>query len=145
MCILWQCCLPPNLGGHTCKYGFTHTDFGTARTWDNALSSSTRSFEHKTYNLFTCNCHSFVANCLNRLCYGGSMEWNMVNVAILLMIKGKWISLSSVVRSFLPCVVVTSLGVVLVGWPFLIGLSSFSLLLFAWFIIATYCFKNIIT
>ncbi|ANM62469.1 hypothetical protein ISN45_At02g020100 [Arabidopsis thaliana x Arabidopsis arenosa] len=142
---LWQCCLPPNMGGHTCKYGFKHTDFGTARTWDNALSSSTRSFEHKTYNIFTCNCHSFVANCLNRLCYGGSMEWNMVNVAILLMIKGKWINGSSVVRSFLPCAVVTSLGVVLVGWPFLIGLSSFSLLLFAWFIIATYCFKNIIT
>lgn len=142
---LLQCCLPRNLGGHKCKYGFKHTEFGTSVTWDDALSMSTRSFEHKTYNLFTCNCHSFVANCLNRLCYGGSMEWNMVNVAIMLMIKGKWISASSVFRSFLPFALVTSLGLVSVGWPFLIGLFSFPLLLVAWFIIATYCFKNIMT
>ncbi|XP_010417385.1 PREDICTED: protein REVERSION-TO-ETHYLENE SENSITIVITY1 isoform X1 [Camelina sativa] len=139
-----KCCLPRNLGGHTCKYGFRHTEYGSSVTWDDALSMTTRSFEHKTYNLFTCNCHSYVAHCLNRLCYGGSMEWNMVNVFILLMLKGKWISPSSVVRSFLPCALVTSLGVAFVGWPFLIGLSSFSILLFAWFIIATYCFKNII-
>ncbi|XP_009117030.1 protein REVERSION-TO-ETHYLENE SENSITIVITY1 [Brassica rapa] len=138
-----QCCMPPNLGGHTCKYGYKHTEFGTAVTWDDALSASARSCEHRTYNLFTCNCHSFVANCLNRLCYGGSMEWKMVNIAVLILMKGKWVSASSVVRSFLPCAVVTCLGVLLVGWPFLIGLFSFSLLLVAWFIIATYCFKNI--
>uniref|UniRef100_A0A1J3DFM0 Protein REVERSION-TO-ETHYLENE SENSITIVITY1 n=1 Tax=Noccaea caerulescens TaxID=107243 RepID=A0A1J3DFM0_NOCCA len=138
-----KCCLPPNMGGHTCKYGFKHTEFGSAVTWDDALRASARSCEHRTYNLFTCNCHSFVADCMNRLCYGGSMEWKMVNVAFLILVKGKWVSLSSVVRSFLPCAVVTCLGVLLVGWPFLIGLFSFSLLLVAWFIIATYCFNNI--
>ncbi|CAN6979161.1 unnamed protein product [Brassica rapa subsp. trilocularis] len=143
VCVCLQCCMPPNLGGHTCKYGYKHTEFGTAVTWDDALSASARSCEHRTYNLFTCNCHSFVANCLNRLCYGGSMEWKMVNVAVLILTRGKWVSASSVVRSFLPCAVVTCLGVLLVGWPFLMGLFSFSLLLVAWFIIATYCFKNI--
>ncbi|CAH2060543.1 unnamed protein product [Thlaspi arvense] len=144
VCVLLQCCLPPNLGGHTCKYGFKHTEFGAAVTWDDALSTSARSCEHRTYNLFTCNCYSFVANCMNRLCYGGSMEWKMVNVAALILMEGKWVSAGSVVRSFLPCALVTCLGVSLVGWPFLIGLFSFSLLLIAWFIIATYCFKNII-
>ncbi|EOA34218.1 hypothetical protein CARUB_v10021729mg, partial [Capsella rubella] len=130
-----KCCLPRILGGHTCKYGFRHTEVGM----------TTHSFEHKSYNLFTCNCHSFVAHCLNHLCYGDSMEWNMVNVTILLMLKGKWMSPSLVVWSFMPCAFFTSLGVEFVGWPFLIGLSSFSILLFAWFIIATYCFKTHIT
>ncbi|KAL1204375.1 Protein REVERSION-TO-ETHYLENE SENSITIVITY1 [Cardamine amara subsp. amara] len=139
-----KCCFPPHLAGHTCKYGYQHTEFGTSLTWDDSLSMSVRSCEHKTYNIFTCNCHSFVADCLNRLCYDGSMEWNMVNVAILFMRKGKWVNASSVFRSFLPAISVTTLGVLLVGWPFLIGLFSFSFLLYAWYIIVTYCFKDIL-
>ncbi|KAK6129535.1 hypothetical protein DH2020_036720 [Rehmannia glutinosa] len=72
--LLRQCCFPPNIAGHKCKHRYAHTEFGTAITWDDAMQSSARYFEHKSYNLFTCNCHSFVANCLNRLCYEGSMN-----------------------------------------------------------------------
>ncbi|PPR97114.1 hypothetical protein GOBAR_AA23556 [Gossypium barbadense] len=59
-------------------------------TWDEALRKSTMEFQHRSYNLFTCNCHSFVANNLNKLGfrYGG---WNVVNVALLLLLKGQWI------------------------------------------------------
>ncbi|KAH7832934.1 hypothetical protein Vadar_001471 [Vaccinium darrowii] len=78
-----QCCFPPNLAGHTCKHRYKHAEYGTGITWDDALHSSVRHFGHKSYNLFTCNCHSFAATCLNRLCYGGTMGWNMVNVAVL--------------------------------------------------------------
>ncbi|XP_058001819.1 protein REVERSION-TO-ETHYLENE SENSITIVITY1-like [Hevea brasiliensis] len=139
-----QCCLPPNLAGHTCKHGYMHTKYGTAVTWDDALHSSMRHFEHRTYNLFTCNSHSLVANCLNRLCYRGSMGWNMINVAALILFKGHWIDWKSVIRSFLPFTVVICLGVVLVGWPFLIGLFSFSFLLIGWFLRGTYCSKNLL-
>ncbi|KAK9165408.1 hypothetical protein Scep_000599 [Stephania cephalantha] len=45
------------------------------------LRKSTREFQHRSYNLLTCNCHSFVANNLNRLGYGGSGKWNVVNLA----------------------------------------------------------------
>ncbi|CAL8996111.1 unnamed protein product, partial [Prunus brigantina] len=105
-----QCCFAANLGGHTCKSGYKHAEFGTAITWDDALQSSSRYFEHKTYNLFTCNCHSFVANCLNRIFYGGSMSWNMINVAGLVLLKGQWVDAMSVLRSFLPFLLVLSLG-----------------------------------
>ncbi|KAJ6732598.1 hypothetical protein OIU79_003645 [Salix purpurea] len=126
------------------QHGYKHSEYGAAITWDDALQSSMRHFEHKTYNLFTCNCHSFVANCLNRLCYGGSMDWNMIDVAILILSKGHWIEWKSVVRSFLPFAIVLCLGVVLVGWPFLVGLFSFSLLLMGWFLLGTYCFKSML-
>ncbi|XP_051129181.1 protein REVERSION-TO-ETHYLENE SENSITIVITY1 [Andrographis paniculata] len=139
-----QCCFPQNLAGHTCKLRYAHTEYGTSITWDDTLLSSSRHFEHKSYNLFTCNCHSFVANCLNRLCYKGSMNWNMINIAALVLIKGKWADALSVVRSFLPFIVVLSLGVYMVGWPFLIGLFSFSFLLIGWFLIGTYCLKNLL-
>uniref|UniRef100_A0A3N7H8P8 LRAT domain-containing protein n=1 Tax=Populus trichocarpa TaxID=3694 RepID=A0A3N7H8P8_POPTR len=139
-----QCCFPPNLTGHTCKHGYKHSEYGTAITWDDALQSSMRHFDHKTYNLFTCNCHSFVANCLNRLCYGGSMDWNMIDVAVLILFKGHWIDWKSIVRSFLPFAVALCIGVCLVGWPFLVGLFSFSLLLMGWFLLGTYCFKSLL-
>lgn len=139
-----QCCFPPNLSGHTCKHGYRHTEYGTAITWDDALRTSLRHFESKTYNLFTCNCHSFVANSLNRLCYGGSMSWNMVNVGILILFKGHWVDFWSVVRSFLPFVVVVCVGIFMVGWPFLLGLLSFSLLLIGWFLLGTYLVKSLL-
>ncbi|KAG8381816.1 hypothetical protein BUALT_Bualt05G0012200 [Buddleja alternifolia] len=139
-----QCCFPPNLVGHTCKHRYVHAEHGTAITWDDAIQASGRHFESKSYNLFTCNCHSFVANCLNRLCYNGSMNWNMVNVAALILIKGKWVDGISVLRSFLPFILVLCLGIYMVGWPFLIGLFSFSLLLIGWFLLGTYCFKNML-
>ncbi|KAL3746861.1 hypothetical protein ACJRO7_015757 [Eucalyptus globulus] len=139
-----QCCFPANLAEHTCMYGFKHREYGAAITWDDALRLSTRHFEHKTYNLFTCNCHSFAANCLNRLCYGGSMEWNMINVATLVLFKGQWVSVMSITRAFLPFMSVLCLGLVLVGWPFIIGLFSFSMLLLGWFLLGNYWFKGLI-
>ncbi|XP_015573139.2 protein REVERSION-TO-ETHYLENE SENSITIVITY1 [Ricinus communis] len=139
-----QCCFPPNLTGHTCNHGYMHTEYGTAMTWDDALQSSMRYFEHKTYNLFTCNSHSFVANCLNRLCYHRSMDWNMVSVAALILFKGQWTGWKSVIRSFLPCIGVLCLGIILVGWPFLIGLLSFSFLLIGWFLLGNYCMKYLL-
>ncbi|PON56346.1 Protein REVERSION-TO-ETHYLENE SENSITIVITY [Parasponia andersonii] len=138
------CCFPQNLSGHTCKHGYRHTEFGTSVTWDDALQSSVRHFEHKSYNLFTCNCHSFVANCLNRLCYGGSMNWNMINVAALILFKGHWVDGLSILRSFFPFMVVLSFGIFMVGWPFLIGLFSFSFLLLGWFLLGTYCVKSLL-
>ncbi|KAL2317907.1 hypothetical protein Fmac_031783 [Flemingia macrophylla] len=139
-----QCCFPLNLSAHTCKQGYRHSEFGTAITWDDALQSSVREYESKTHNLFTCNCHSFVANCLNRLSYGGSMNWNMVNVGALILFKGHWVGFKSIIRAFLPFVVVACLGVFAVGWPFLLGLLSFSLLLMLWFLLGSYLFRNML-
>ncbi|KAL0330431.1 UNVERIFIED_CONTAM: protein REVERSION-TO-ETHYLENE SENSITIVITY1 [Sesamum radiatum] len=138
-----QGCFPPTLAGHTCKHHSMHAEYGTAITWDDAIQSSSRHYEHKSYNLFTCNCHSFVANCLNRMCYGGSMNWNVVNVAALILCKGKWVDGFSVLRSFMPFVVVVCFGIFMVGWPFLVGLFSFSFLLIGWFLLGAYCFRNV--
>lgn len=136
-----QCCFPPNMSGHTCEHAYRHMEHGVAMSWDDALNSTTRHFAHKSFNLFTCNCHSYVANCLNRLCYGGKLKWNMVNVAALIIFKGHWVDTMSVVRSFFPYVAVICLGVVMVGWPFLFGLWSFSTLLIIWYLFGTYCTK----
>nr|XP_043627245.1 protein REVERSION-TO-ETHYLENE SENSITIVITY1 [Erigeron canadensis] len=139
-----QCCFPSNLASHTCKLRYKHAERGTAISWDDAVQSSRRHFEHKSYNLFTCNCHSFVADFMNRVCYGGSMNWNMMNVAALVLHKGRWVDAISVLRSFLPFIVMVCFGISIVGWPFMIGLFSFCFLLIAWFTIGTYFLKNLL-
>jgi len=71
------------------------------------------------------------------------MDWNIVNVAALIIFKGQWVGFWAIARSFMPFVVVAFLGVVMVGWPFLLGLLSVSLLLLLWFVVGTYLVGNI--
>ncbi|MQL78285.1 hypothetical protein Taro_010706, partial [Colocasia esculenta] len=113
-------------------------------SWDAALRKSIQEFQHRSYNLFTCNCHSFVANNLNRLCYGGHDNWNAVNLAAWIFVKGTWVNRSAIVKSFLPFLVVFGVGILLVGSFFVTGLLLFTLALVSWFLLGTYCCKNLI-
>lgn len=72
------------------------------------------------------------------------MSWNMVNVAVLILFKGKWVDWCSVLISFLPFAVMLCLGIYMVGWPFLLGLLSFWFMLVGWFFLGTYCFKKLL-
>ncbi|XP_020095600.1 protein RTE1-HOMOLOG-like isoform X1 [Ananas comosus] len=112
--------------------------------WDDALKKSTQEFQHRSYNLFTCNCHSFVANNLNRLFYGGHDKWNVVNLAAVMFLRGTWVGKASMVKSFLPFVIVLCIGLFLGGMKFLVFVLAFALALVGWFFIGTYCFKNLI-
>ncbi|XP_019444793.1 PREDICTED: protein RTE1-HOMOLOG-like isoform X2 [Lupinus angustifolius] len=116
---------------------------GDLRTWDDALRKSTQEFQHLAYNLLTCNCHSFVANNLNRLGFlsGG---WNVVNLALFILLNGRWVSTPSMLRSILPFVVVFFLGVTFGGFTFLKFWFIFTSILIGWFLIGTYCFNNLI-
>ncbi|KMZ72882.1 hypothetical protein ZOSMA_159G00460 [Zostera marina] len=113
-------------------------------TWDETLTESTQEFQHRAYNLFTCNCHSFVANCLNRMSYSGRSDWNVVNLAALIFIKGVWIRRSSFVRTLIPVLVVLGLGFMFGKLTFLASLAAFYVIMVGWFIIGTYCFKDLI-
>ncbi|GFY87959.1 RTE1-homolog [Actinidia rufa] len=92
---------------------------------------------------FTCNCHSFVANNLNRLGFQ-SGGWNVVNLAVLIFLKGRWVNKASIVRSYLPFVTVYGLGLTFGGWTFITFLAFFIFLLVGWFLIGTYSFRNLI-
>lgn len=72
------------------------------------------------------------------------MSWNMVNVAALVIFKGRWVDSLSVIRSFLPFVSVLCLGVFMVGWPFILGLLSFSSMLLGWFLFSNYYLTNLL-
>ncbi|CAN1122097.1 Protein RTE1-HOMOLOG [Linum perenne] len=111
--------------------------------WDGALTKGTQEFQHHAYSLLTCNCHSFVANNLNRLGFQ-SGGWNVVNLALLLLMKGRWVSTGAMLKSYLPFVIVSVFGIILGGMTFLTFWVFFMVLLVGWFIMATYCFKDLI-
>jgi transmembrane protein 222 len=143
-CVTTQCCFPANPAAHVCSRSHEHSEAGTAISWDDALRSGGRRFEHKSYNLFTCNSHSFVADCLNRLAYGGSVGWNVLNLAALVWLRGRWLDPMAAVRSFLPFAVVSCVGVLMAGWSFLLGMTAFTLLLLGWFVLGVYCMKGLV-
>lgn len=112
-------------------------------TWDGALRKSTQEFQHRSYNLFTCNCHSFVANNLNRLGFH-SGRWNVVNLAAFILVKGRWVNKAAALRSLLPFIIVSTLGILIGGKSFINFLAFFAFLLVGWFLLGTYCFKSLI-
>lgn len=140
------CCISPSMSEHESQIRCNQAEQQSEiMTWDDAIRKSTQEFQHRDYSLFTCNCHSFVANNLNRLGYGtGTGRWNVVNLAVLIFLKGRWVSKTAIVKSCLPFVVVFSLGVTFGGWTFLTVLASFTAIVVGWFLLGTYCFKSLI-
>ncbi|XP_078439501.1 protein REVERSION-TO-ETHYLENE SENSITIVITY1-like isoform X2 [Wolffia australiana] len=126
-----KCCFPHNLATHSCKQPYKHAENGVAISWDDALRSTSRQFENKFYNIFTCSSYSFVATCLDRLCYSNSLNWNMVNVAALVLWRGRWVGPSAIARSLLPFAATLCGGAAVAGWSYVIGLVLFSSLLLA--------------
>eukprot|EP00250_Pteridium_aquilinum_P009149 c18472_g1_i1 orf=326-1156(-) len=139
-----QCAFASHLSNQTCMLGPNQTQLSTAISWDDGLRSTMRQFQHITYNLFTCNCHSFVASCLNKLAYRGLVNWNVISVVFLIFLEGRWVSKTSIVMSFAPFLVVLCIGLYMVGWPFFTGWAIFNLLLIGWFVMGTYCLRGLI-
>uniref|UniRef100_A0A0D9W078 BAH domain-containing protein n=1 Tax=Leersia perrieri TaxID=77586 RepID=A0A0D9W078_9ORYZ len=115
-----------------------------AATWDDALRKGVQEFQLRSYSLFTCNCHSFVANNLNRLFYSGHDKWNVVSLAAVMFLRGRWVSTASMVKTFLPFVLVLTIGTLLGGMTFLIGLVAFAAVMTGWFLVGTYCIKSLV-
>lgn len=139
-----QCCISPYPSVYNSEDGYIPDEPGReVSTWDDALRKTTQEFQHRSYNLLTCNCHSFVANNLNRLgLHSGG--WNVVNLAALIFLKGRWVSTGSVVRSVLPFFITFALGLAFGGLTFLTYWAFFTCFLVGWFLLGTYCFKDLI-
>ncbi|XP_070671301.1 protein RTE1-HOMOLOG-like isoform X2 [Malus domestica] len=139
-----KCCAITDLSEYQSEDQYGENEPGRdIKTWDDALQKGTQEFQHRAYNLFTCNCHSFVANNLNRLGFR-SGGWNVVNLAALIFLKGQWVSTAAVVQSLLPFLIIFCLGVALAGSTFLTYLGFFTAFLVGWFLLGTYCFKSLI-
>jgi len=77
--------------------------------WDRAIYAANDVYKERMHNLFCDNCHSHVANALNQMDgirILGFSKFNMVNLAIIMFFKGRFLSLSGLFHQFLPFVAI---------------------------------------
>lgn len=81
---------------------------GGKDTWDKAVSDASEEYKGHMHNLCCDNCHSHVALALNLMKYNGSSDWNMIKLAFLMLIRGKFISLCAAVKTWLPFLLIVA-------------------------------------
>lgn len=75
---------------------------GGATAWDRAVADAADVYKTRVHNLCCDNCHSMVALALNDMRYDGKTSWNMVNVAFLTLVYGRYVSFSAWLKTWLP-------------------------------------------
>ena len=69
-------------------------------SYDKALDSSTNKYNSQDYNFFCNNCHSFVAECLNKLKYKGKNDYNMVSLWWIINTQNKYVSFGRFLQTY---------------------------------------------
>ncbi|GMH39290.1 hypothetical protein BSKO_07188 [Bryopsis sp. KO-2023] len=78
--------------------------------WDENLERAATFYRQRMYGFFTDNCHCFVAKVLNDVRYDGSGRWDMVKLASLAFIRGKYVGMGGFVKTWLPFAILVALG-----------------------------------
>lgn len=86
---------------------------GGVQGWDLAVSEASEIYKTRMHNLCWDNCHSHVATALNLMSYDNSTKWNMVKLAALMFIKGKYVNFYGFLKTWLPLCILVILVVVL--------------------------------
>ena len=68
---------------------------GGSTAYDRAVGEASDLYSGRMHNLCCDNCHSHVARALNSMEYDGSTRWNMVTLALLMLVHGKSLCLLS--------------------------------------------------
>lgn len=82
---------------------------GGPKVWDNGVREASEIYKKRMHNLFCDNCHSHVATALNLMKYQNSTSWNMVKLALLMMVHGKYVNKSAFVKTWLPFLIIAIL------------------------------------
>jgi len=78
---------------------------GGVSAYDKAVSEASEIYKGRMHNLCCDNCHSHVARALNIMKYQESSRWNMVTLAALMLVKGRYVSWQAVLLTWLPFII----------------------------------------
>jgi transmembrane protein 222 len=72
--------------------------------WDACIKEANEVYRGRMHNICCDNCHSHVANALNRMPVSawGIQKWDMVNIAMLMFFRGSFVSWTAILQQFLP-------------------------------------------
>ena len=69
--------------------------------FDRAVEKGDNKYNLEQHNLCINNCHSHVAYVLNQIKYKGKSDYNMVHIWWLLILKGKYVSFCSFIKTYI--------------------------------------------
>ena len=87
---------------------------GGSPAYDRAVAEASEIYKGRMHNLCCDNCHSHVARALNIMRYKDSTRWNMVTLAILMLVHGKYVSCWAAVKTWLPFCIFATLITILI-------------------------------
>ncbi|KAI9905333.1 hypothetical protein PsorP6_014295 [Peronosclerospora sorghi] len=96
--------------GAPTRYVQCHVRPEDAAKWDNAVAAGCHIYEKRLHNLCWDNCHSHVAVCLEQMHYGGRKRWNMVQLCVWMFVRGKYVNVGGLIKTWLPFVLVVALS-----------------------------------
>ena len=91
----------------------------TSADWDKALQACTSLYQLKPYSFWSQNCHHFVICFLNQVHYKKA-EWGIVKIATEMFLKGRFVGIKGLAKTWLPHVCLVIAGSYLGGTTFLI-------------------------
>ncbi|XP_066249733.1 transmembrane protein 222 [Euwallacea similis] len=84
---------------------------GGIHGWDCAIAEASEIYKSRMHNLCCDNCHSHVATALSLMQYGGSVNWNMVKLAVLITWHARYVSFCSYLTTWVPFVILVTIVV----------------------------------
>jgi len=82
--------------------------------WDRAVTEASDIYKGRMHNLFCDNCHSHVAMSLNLMHYNKSTNWNMVKLAILMLVHSKYVNFGGFLKTWIPFFLLTGIFMVVI-------------------------------
>lgn len=74
--------------------------------WDRAVYEASEVYKTRMHNLVCDNCHSHVAHALNLMNYKSSSSWNMVWLAFLMLIHGRFVNFAGFLKTWIPFLII---------------------------------------
>lgn len=82
---------------------------GERAGWDASVYEASEIYKSRMHNICCDNCHSHVARALNIMRYENRSSWNMVRLAFLMLLHGKYVDFRGFIKTWLPFVIVVSI------------------------------------
>eukprot|EP00743_Colponemidia_sp_Colp-15_P008207 GILK01008901.1.p1 GENE.GILK01008901.1~~GILK01008901.1.p1 ORF type:complete len:189 (+),score=11.13 GILK01008901.1:36-569(+) len=76
------------------------------KTYDLSIQGADSKFGNEMHNIFCNNCHSHVADALNRMRYRGKTDWTMLSVWWQLCVRSKYVSTGAFIKTYLGFLIV---------------------------------------
>ena len=102
--------------GNPTKYVQLNPNDKEINEWDNAIEKGDEKFNMENHNLFFNNCHSHCAFVLNYLNYNNYCEYNMFSIWWMLLIKGRYVSFFSFVKTYLGFFIIVILSYLIIKY-----------------------------